>query len=64
MSNSASPPAELGVYLRLINFLALKIPGIDRLAGGELQKFIRSRDQRIAQLDRAVNDVTRAPSGL
>lgn len=47
-----------------INFLALKIPGIDRLAGDELQKFIRSRDQQIAQLDRSSDDVARAPSGF
>ncbi len=43
-----------------INFLALKIPGIDRLAGSELQKFIHSRDQRIAQLDHSRDDVARA----
>ena len=47
-----------------INFLALKIPGIDHLGGGELQKFTRSRDQRIAELGRQGNEVARAPSGL
>ncbi len=47
-----------------INFLALKIPGIDRLTGGDLQKFILRRDQRIAELDRQGNEVARAPAGL
>ncbi len=48
---------------RKINFLALKIPGVDRLAGDELQKFIRNREQRIAELDRPGNEVAQAPSG-
>ncbi len=47
-----------------LNFLALKIPAIDRLTAGDLQKFIRSRDQQIAELDRQGNEVARAPSGL
>ena len=47
-----------------INFLALRIPGIDRLTGGNLQNFIRSRDAQLAALRRDSNAVARAPSGL
>ena len=47
-----------------INFLALKIPGIDRLTGGNLQNFTHSRDEQLAALHRDSNNVARAPSGL
>lgn len=43
-----------------INFLALKIPGIDRLKGEELRAFMLSRDQQLAQLHRTDHDVARA----
>jgi murein DD-endopeptidase MepM/ murein hydrolase activator NlpD len=47
-----------------INFLALKIPGTDRLAGGNLQTFTRSRDERLAELHGAGNEVAHARSDL
>jgi murein DD-endopeptidase MepM/ murein hydrolase activator NlpD len=47
-----------------INFLTLKIPGIDSLTGGKLQDFIRTRDARLAALHHDSNSVARAPSGF
>jgi murein DD-endopeptidase MepM/ murein hydrolase activator NlpD len=47
-----------------INFLALKIPGVDRLTGSNLQNFMRSRDEQLAALHRDSNNIARAPSGL
>lgn len=35
-----------------INFLALKIPAVERLSGSSLQAFMRSRDQQLAELHR------------
>lgn len=47
-----------------INFLALKIPGTDRLTGGNLQNFMRSRDAQLAALHHDSNNIARAASGL
>jgi murein DD-endopeptidase MepM/ murein hydrolase activator NlpD len=47
-----------------INFLALKLPGADRLAGESLQAFMRSRDTRLAELHHARNGLVRAQPGL
>lgn len=44
-----------------INFLALKLPGTDRLAGENLQRFMRNRDERLAQLLRPDNEVAARP---
>ena len=47
-----------------INFLALKIPGTDRLQGESLRAFMRSRDERLAELRRADSEVARARPGF
>jgi murein DD-endopeptidase MepM/ murein hydrolase activator NlpD len=47
-----------------INFLALKIPGTDRLAGENLQRFMHSRDERLVELRRAGNEVARTRPAL
>jgi murein DD-endopeptidase MepM/ murein hydrolase activator NlpD len=47
-----------------INFLALKIPGIDRLTGGNFQNFMRSRDEQLTALHHNSNNVARASSGF
>jgi len=47
-----------------INFLALKIPGIDRLKGEDLRAFMLKRDRQLAQLRRSDDEVARAQPGL
>jgi murein DD-endopeptidase MepM/ murein hydrolase activator NlpD len=46
------------------NFLALKLPGMDRLTGDALQAFKLSRDERIAELQRAGDKVAGARPGF
>jgi murein DD-endopeptidase MepM/ murein hydrolase activator NlpD len=47
-----------------INFLSLKIPRVDRLAGGDLRRFAQVRAERLALLRGQEIDVTSAPSDL
>jgi murein DD-endopeptidase MepM/ murein hydrolase activator NlpD len=47
-----------------INFLALKIPGIDRLKDKDLQSFMLSRDERLAELRRTTDEVAHVRPGL
>jgi murein DD-endopeptidase MepM/ murein hydrolase activator NlpD len=47
-----------------INFLAVKIPRTERLAGAELQRFKRERDQHIAQLQQQSPLASNMPAGL
>lgn len=49
---------------RKINFLALKIPAIDRLTGGNLQNFMRTRDAQLAALHRGDNEIAHAQPAL
>ena len=47
-----------------INFLALKIPRIERLTGNDLQRFARTRAERLALLRGKTDEVTRIPAAL
>ena len=47
-----------------INFLALKIPRLERLAGIDLQRFLRSRAERLALLRGTSDAAARVPASL
>jgi murein DD-endopeptidase MepM/ murein hydrolase activator NlpD len=47
-----------------INFLSLKIPRVERLATGDLQRFERSRDERLALLRNQEQEVAQVGTGL
>jgi murein DD-endopeptidase MepM/ murein hydrolase activator NlpD len=47
-----------------INFLSLKIPRVERLAAGDLQRFERSRDERLALLRNQQREVAQVGTGL
>jgi murein DD-endopeptidase MepM/ murein hydrolase activator NlpD len=47
-----------------VNFLALKMPGVERLTEAELESFARTREERLAQLRSDRNELTRAHKPL
>jgi murein DD-endopeptidase MepM/ murein hydrolase activator NlpD len=47
-----------------VNFLTLKLPGIDRLTGADLESFARIREERLAQLRSEPGEIARSQKRL